>query len=78
MRRHAVYSRIVYEINNATLKEPFTVADFQNACPGFGRGTYRVFLYKHRIGNPGNSTELFELVGAGKFKVIRPFKYDLS
>jgi hypothetical protein len=76
MDGHAVYSRIVYKIKNGTLKEPFTVADFQNACPGLGRGTYKAFLYKHRIGNPGNNTELFEWVGAGKFKVIRPFKLD--
>jgi hypothetical protein len=78
MSEHAVYRRIVCEVKNGMLKEPFTVADFQKKCPGFGRGTYRAFLYKHRVGNPGKKTELFGLVGPGKFKVIRPFKYSLD
>jgi len=78
MSEHAVYGRLVYEARKGTIKEPFTVADFQKACPGLGRGTYRAFLYKHRLGNPGKKTELFELVGPGKFKFIRPFKYDLG
>lgn len=78
MKKHTVYRCIVRAIKSGTIKEPFTVSDFQSACPGFGRGTYRAFLYKHCIGNPGKNTELFEKVAPGKFKVIRPFKYDLD
>ena len=78
MIEHAVYSRIVCEVKNRTLKEPFTVADFQNACPGFGRGTYKAFLYKHSVGNAVGNTELFDKVAPGKFIAIKPYKYDLD
>jgi hypothetical protein len=78
MSGHAVYSRIVYEIKNRTLKEPFTAADFQNACPGFGRGTYKAFLYKHCVGNVRGDSELFERVSQGNFRLARPFKYSLD
>lgn len=78
MSKHAVYGKIVNKVKNKTLKEPFAVEDFQKACPGFGCGTYRAFLYKHRIGNPGKKTELFELIGPGKFKLVRPLKYNLD
>ncbi len=59
------------------LKEPFTKEDFLSACPGLGDGTYNAFLHKHRVGNPGANSELFELVMPGKFRCIRPFKYGL-
>lgn len=78
MSEHVVYGRIVREVKNRRLKEPFTVTDFQNACPGFGRGTYKAFLYKHRIGNPGKKSELFERTGPGQFKMVRPLKYGLG
>ena len=77
MKRHRVYSCLVQAAKKGTIKEPFTVADFQKACPGFGKGTYRAFLYKHRVGNRGQETELFELASPGKFKFVRPFKYGL-
>jgi len=78
MRRHAVYSSIICAVKNGTLKEPFTLADFQNACPGFGRGTYRAFLYKHCVGNVRADSELFERVSRGNFRLVRPFKYSLD
>jgi len=73
---HEVYSALVQAVNSGKLKEPFTKADFQTACPGFGDGTYRAFLWKHsRAGSA--DTLLLEKVAPGKFTVIRPFKYGL-
>lgn len=77
MKRHTVYSRLVEAAKRSTIKEPFTVGDFQRACPGFGKGTYKAFLYKHRIGNTRQNSELFEWVSPGKFKFVKPFKYGL-
>ncbi len=72
-----VYSCIIAAVKAGRLREPFTNDDFRNACPGFGTGTYNAFLHKHRLGNPGTASELFIRVNPGKFKCIRPFKYDL-
>jgi hypothetical protein len=77
MANHKVYSAIVMAIQNGSLKEPFGNAEFRRACQRLGDGTYQAFLYKHRKGNPGGQSELFELVEAEKFRVIRPFKYGL-
>jgi hypothetical protein len=72
---HRVYREIVLAIQSGRLIEPFSKVDFRRACPGFGEGTYNAFLYKHRKGNPGNESELFEKVAPDKFVCIRPFKY---
>jgi hypothetical protein len=77
MAKHAVYSAIVKAVKNGQLKEPFRKKEFRSACPGFGEGTYSAFLYKHRKGNPGGNSELFELVSKGRFRVLRPFRYGL-
>jgi len=77
MSRHTVYSRIVEAVNNGFLNEPFGMDDFGAACPGLGAGTYKAFLYKHRKGNPGGNSELFEQVAPGRFKLMRPVKYGL-
>jgi hypothetical protein len=76
--RHEVYSGIVAAIRAGRLPEPFTNEDFRRACPKFGEGTYKAFLHKHRLGNPGNASELFLRVSSGKFKCIRPFKYGFG
>ena len=78
MAKHKVYSAIVRAVNNGTLKEPFTQYDFRHACPGFGEGTYNAFLHKHRKGNPGGASELFELISPGKFRLLRPARYGLK
>jgi hypothetical protein len=77
MANHMVYTSIVQAIRNGQLNEPFTPRDFRLACPGLGVGTYNVFLHKHRIGNPSGTSELFEKNEAGKFRLVRPFLYDL-
>jgi len=67
-----------YELSSlAGLREPFTEDDFREACPGLGSGTYRAFLWKHRRVNRTTS-ELFELLTPGKFKVLRPLKYGFD
>ncbi|MEA2033219.1 MAG: hypothetical protein U9N41_06515 [Euryarchaeota archaeon] len=78
MAGHKIYRCIVEEVKSGTLKEPFTKDDFRTACPKFGEGTYNAFLDKHRVGNPGGNSELFERVSPGKFKLVRPFKYGFD
>ena len=75
---HRVYSCIVSAVKADRLKEPFTKTEFRNECPDFKPGTYNAFLDKHALGNPGRNSELFERVSPGKFKCLRPFKYDLE
>lgn len=75
MAQHLVYTCIVDAIKSGRLKEPFGNREFQIACSGFGEGTYLAFLHKHRKGNPGGNSELFELVTEGRFRLIRPYKY---
>ena len=75
MPKHIVYSAIINAVKSGKLKEPFGKKEFRVTCLGLGAGTYEAFLYKHRKGNPGGNSELFELVSKGKFKLIRPFLY---
>ena len=74
---HRVYEAIVRAVKNRRLNEPFSRDDFRSSCPGFGEGTYNAFLDKHAVGNAGGNSELFLRVAVGKFKCVRPFKYDL-
>jgi hypothetical protein len=77
MANHMVYSKIIQAVKKGYLKEPFTQANFRRACPGLGDGTYQAFLYKHRKENPGGQSELFEMVGPGRFRLLLPFRYGL-
>ena len=74
---HKVYKAIVEAVKAGNLVEPFGEKEFRVACPSLGEGTYKAFLHKHRVGNPGGTSELFELVSPGKFKCVRPFLYNL-
>lgn len=67
MAFHEVYRALVTAVENGTLAEPFSSADFEKACPGFGRGTYRAFLWKHSGG--GKETALLEKVAPGRFRL---------
>ena len=75
---HRVYKSIVKEIKEENLVEPFTKLEFQACCPGLGNGTYNDYLNKHAVGNRRHNPELFERVGPGQFRCLRPFKYGLS
>lgn len=77
MTNHKVYKTIIEAVKSDKLKEPFTNDDFKTYCPGLGPGTYNAFLHKHSVGNPGGNSELFERIGPGKFKLIRPLRYGL-
>lgn len=74
---HMVYSAIVKAIKSGQLSEPFSKDDFEKACPGLAKGTYAAFLDKHRKGNPGHNSELFERQCPGQFNCLRPFRYGL-
>lgn len=74
---HLVYSAIVKAVRSGRLPEPFTKEDFRKACPGLGVGTYATFLDKHRKGNLGGNSELFERQSPGNFCCLRPFRYGL-
>ena len=75
MPSHKVYRAIVTAVKSGKLKEPFGKSDFRKACPGLGAGTYQAFLSKHCIGN-GTTTELFERVSVGKYRLLRPLRYQ--
>ena len=77
MVAHMVYSTIINAIKVGKLKEPFTIADLMYACKDLKKGTCNTFPSKHRKGNPGGNSELFEAVSKGKFKLLRPFRYGL-
>jgi hypothetical protein len=74
---HRVYTAIVRAVRTGHLREPFSSADFAATCPGFGKGTYNAFLYKHSEGNQGDASVLFKRVAPGQFRCIRPFRYGL-
>jgi hypothetical protein len=74
---HMVYEVIVTAVKRGRLKEPFSKEDFRSTCPGLGGGTYNAFLWKHRQGKNGATSELFSLVSPGRFKCLRPFRYVL-
>jgi hypothetical protein len=74
---HKVYRAILQAVQSGRLAEPFSNEDFRQACPGLWAGTYQAFLHKHRRGNPGGASELFELVSPGRFRLLRPVKYGL-
>lgn len=78
MSGHKVYEAIVNAVQQSRLKEPFDKEEFREACFGLGEGTYNAFLHKHRKGNPGGVSELFELVSPGRFKLIQPLRYDFE
>ena len=78
MARHRVYDTIVARVKEGKLKEPFTTNELFAICgKEIKEGTCKTFPRKHRKGNPGGNTVLFEMVSKGKFKIIRPFKYGV-
>ncbi len=48
----------------------FGPKEFAQAVPGWAKNTYTAFLPKHRLGNPGGNTELFERVAPGRYKLL--------
>jgi hypothetical protein len=63
-------SQIYAAVRRGRLKEPFGPDDVRRACPGWAMATYTVFLSKHRVGNPGKTTELFERVELGRYRTL--------
>ena len=71
IREGRIIKSIDAALTGGSLIEPFSNEDFHQACPGFGKGTYNAFLWKHSRGNPGGQSELFVKVGANRFKRLR-------
>lgn len=67
-------SQIYAAVKSGRLTEPFGREDVRRACPGWPEGTYNAFLWKHRVGNPGGYTELFEKVSPGRFRTLRKLR----
>jgi len=79
VKYHKVYRALVEAVTGGTLDEPFGQAEFRRVCPGFAEGTYRAFLWKHSGGgntSTGKNSQLLERIAPGRFRLIRPFKYD--
>jgi hypothetical protein len=66
----AFASQIYNAVRTGRLAEPFSSETVKRACPGWAGNTYKVFLNKHRVGNPGRETELFVRVAPGRFKLV--------
>jgi len=77
MAVHVIYRTIVRAIKSSKIMEPFSLNDLIKACPYLDKYTCMVFLSKHKQGNPSETSQLFEMDLDGKFKLMRPFKYDL-
>jgi hypothetical protein len=67
-------SKFVSDIRNARreglIQKRFRPQDVQNACPGWAKKTYHVFLPKHRRNNPGGYTAYFERHNDGSYSLI--------
>ena len=63
-------SQIYAAARDGRLKEPFGPDDVRLACPGRAPNSYTTFLAKHRVGNPGKNTELFERVSQGRYRTL--------
>ena len=57
-------------VGEGRLEQPFRGSDVERACPGWGKRTYRVFLGKHRVGNPGGYTAYFVRVSPGLYRMV--------
>lgn len=75
---HKLYRAIVDAVLSQRLTEPFAAQDVRRACPEFAKSTPGTFLPKHRRGNPGGNSELFERVSRGRYCLIHPLKYGLQ
>jgi hypothetical protein len=58
-------------VHRGDLPARFRPADVRRACPGWARNTYGVFLPKHRRGNPGGWSELFERHADGTYSLLQ-------
>lgn len=62
----------IYEsVREGKLVEPFSPKDVRTVCPDWAYKTYSTFLAKHKLGNT-KETELFEQVGPGLYRTLKP------
>lgn len=63
-------AQIYAAVREGRLKEPFGPDDVRCACPDWASRTYTNFLSKHAVGNPSQTTELFERVAPGRYRTL--------
>ena len=67
-------SRFVDDIRQARrlgqVPKCFRSTDVRKACPGWAEPTYKVFLPKHRVGNPGGYSAYFKQHADGSYSLI--------
>lgn len=57
-------------VRGGKLCKRFRAADVSRACPRWSQRTYSNFLPKHRVGNPGCNTELFDRHEDGSYSLV--------
>lgn len=76
--QHKTYRVVVRLVRSGRLKEPFTPEELAKKAPrGSNRDTFRRFPAKHRKGNGTGDSQLFVRLKDNKYRVLRPFRYDL-
>ncbi len=77
--KHETYKTIIKLVKSKKLKEPFFPVDITNAIPrAKNPETLRKFPSMHKKGNSRNLSMLLTQLKDGRYKLIRPFKYDLK
>lgn len=64
-----LFAQIKQAVSSGALKQPFTVADVNNACNGL-LAKSPTFLSKHEENNPGKYHTYFKRVSTGKYKIL--------
>lgn len=64
-------TQIYKAVRSGALQQPFRAGMIKKACPGWANRTYHTFLGKHAVGN-GTTSELFERVGYGLYRIKEP------
>lgn len=61
-------------IKDGRLKTSFRADEVIEQCPGFSKGSYKRMLYRHRVGNPDDTTEYFMKNYDGSFSLTPAFR----
>ena len=76
---HETYKTIIKLVKSKKLKEPFFPIDIVNAIPrAKNPETLRKFPSMHTKESPRNVSILFTKLKDNRYKLIRPFKYNLK
>lgn len=64
-----VASEVYAAVRSGKLAQPFSAETVNRASPGHTDGTYRNFLKRYCVGNPGGMAELFVHSGLNRFEI---------